>query len=291
MTSLRTSLVLERRLAGGRAGLTVGRTPARWLAQFLAVLGATALTATAASVLLGAAAAAAISGDGSTSGGGTVTGTGFLIAQAGAGGAQLPAGAQMVERQSAERDLVWLLAGIMDMERDKKLALTRNQATSVWPIFKSLVEEGLIRLDVDPAQFEIRNRPGRQGEVQGQIQIQVGQGQGIMGKDDPKLQEMRKQREVREERIRQAIDKIEKLLSAKQIAYVDNFEFDPAKYGLGSRLGEVRPGSGHEPGQWTPPTQQDVNRLMEIAKENAQKLADFYKGFQSFIQKKAGIKP
>ncbi|MBC7082909.1 MAG: hypothetical protein H5T95_05380 [Firmicutes bacterium] len=278
MTRLRMSLRLEKRLVGGPAGRQVGR--------LLTPLRAAALVAVAASVLLSAAAGAAIGGGNSSD-----SNAGFLIAQAGAAGNQLPAGGQWVGGQAAEQDLVWLLAGIMDMERDKKLALTRDQATSIWPTFKSLVDKGLIRLEVDPAQFEIGNRPGWQGQGQGQGQGQAGQ--GAVQRDDARIRELRKQREAREEALRQAIEKIENVLSAKQIAYVDNFDFDPAKYGLTSRADGGRPRAGDGAsgaGQGTPPTQEDIKRFVEAAKQNAQKLADFYKKFQAFIQKKAGIK-
>lgn len=272
MTRLLMSLRPEKWLLGRPTSGQVGR--------LLTPLRAAALVAVAASVLLSAAAGAAV-GDGNSSD----SNAGFLIAQAGAAGNQLPAGGQWVGGQSAEQDLVWLLAGIMDMERDKKLALTRDQATSIWPTFKSLVDKGLIRLEVDPAQFEIGNRAGWQG--QGQT------GQGAVQRDDARIRELRRQREAREEALRQAIEKIENVLSAKQIAYVDNFDFDPAKYGLSSRTdgGRLRAGDGAGgAGQGTPPTQEDIKRFMEAAKQNAQKLADFYKKFQAFIQKKAGIK-
>ncbi|NLG79272.1 MAG: hypothetical protein GX492_05545 [Firmicutes bacterium] len=284
MTRLHMSLKLARRLVGGPSGRQVGR--------LLTPLRAAALVAVAASVLLSAAAGAAI-GNGNSND----SNAGFLIAQAGTAGNQLPAGDQWVGRQSAEQDLVWLLAGIMDMERDKKLALTRDQATSIWPTFKSLVDKGLIRLEVDPAQFEIGNRPGWQGQGQSQSQSQSqsqGQaGQGAVQRDHARIRELRKQREAREQALRQAIEKIENVLSAKQIAYVDNFDFDPAKYGLTSRAEGGRPRAGDGAsgaGQGTPPTQEDIKRFMEAAKQNAQKLADFYKKFQAFIQKKAGIK-
>lgn len=273
MTRLLMSLRLEKWLLGRPTSGQVGR--------LLTPLGAAALVAVAASVLLSAAAGAAI-GDGNSSD----SNAGFLIAQAGAAGNQLPAGSQWVGGQSAEQDLVWLLAGIMDMERDKKLALTRDQATSIWPTFKSLVDKGFIRLEVDPAQFEIGNRAGWQGQGQGQGQA----GQGTVQRDDARIRELRRQREAREEALRQAIEKIENVLSAKQIAYVDNFDFDPAKYGLSSRTDGGRPRAGDGAGQGTPPTQEDIKRFMEAAKQNAQKLADFYKKFQAFIQKKAGIK-
>lgn len=206
--------------------------------------------------------------------------SGFLLAQAGAGG-QSPASGQWGGRMSAEQDLVWLLAGIMDMERDRKLALTRDQATLIWPLFNSLVEKGLIRLEVDPAQFETAVRPGWQGQT----------GQEPVRRDDARMQEVRKQREAREEATRQAIEQMEKVLSPKQIAYVDNFDFDPEKHGLAPRAGGMRPPAGQGANQGTAPSQQEMKRLMEEAKANAQRLADFYKNFQAFIKKKAGIKP
>ncbi|MGE5572273.1 MAG: hypothetical protein ACM3ZU_04520 [Bacteroidota bacterium] len=264
------SLRPGRRLIGGPASGQVGR--------LLMPPGVAAVVAVVASVLLSAAAGVAIAG-----GNGGDSNAGFLVAQAGAAGNQLLAGGQWAGRQSAEQDLVWLLAGIMDMEHDKKLALTRDQATGIWPTFKSLVEKGLIRLEVDPAQFEIANRPGWQ--AQGQT------GQGAVQRDDTRMQELRRQREAQEEALRQAIERIEKALSAKQIAYVDNFDFDPAKYGLTPRASGGRPTAGQGADQGTPPSQQEMKRLMEQARANAQKLADFYKGFQAFIKKKAGIKP
>lgn len=206
--------------------------------------------------------------------------SGFLLAQAGAGG-QSPASGQWGGRMSAEQDLVWLLAGIMDMERDRKLALTRDQATLIWPLFNSLVEKGLIRLEVDPAQFETAVRPGWQGQT----------GQEPVRRDDARMQEVRKQREAREEATRQAIEQMEKILSPRQIAYVDNFDFDPEKHGLTPRAGGMRPPAGQGANQGTAPSQQEMKRLMEEAKANAQRLADFYKNFQAFIKKKAGIKP
>jgi hypothetical protein len=289
-------------LAAAVAVVAVG-APAGAAAEAADAISAEAVDATSvetAGVAAGAAESATSGGAGGMAGNSAAIS--LMLAQAGAGVVQLPPGGQMVQRQSAERDLVWLLAGLMDMERDKKLALTRNQATSIWPIFKALVDEGLVRLEVDPAQFQFANPSGRPGETQGQSQIQVGQGQFVTSRDDPRVQEMIKQREAREEKLRQAIDKIEKVLSANQVAYVDNFEFDPAKYGLGPRMGGVRLGSGQNQGpgpvqgqgqgqvQRTPLSQQDLRRLMEVAKENAQKLADFYKSFQSFIQKKAGVR-
>ncbi|MGE5592274.1 MAG: hypothetical protein ACM3X3_01130 [Betaproteobacteria bacterium] len=220
-----------------------------------------------------------------------------VLAQAGVAGVQAqapaaPGGQLVVQRESAERDLVWLLAGIMDMDRDKKLALTRKQATDIWPTFKALVDKGLIRLEVDPAQLEFRNRSGWQGQAQGQGQGQSqGQGQGGTAQmDGARAQELRKQRQAREEALRQAIDNIEKTLSAKQLAYVDNFDFDPANYGLALGLGGARPQGAQNQGQWTPPSQQDMQQLMKMARENAQKLADFYNKFHAFIQKRAGIK-
>jgi len=210
--------------------------------------------------------------------------------------AQAPAtrgGQLVVQREAVEQDLVWLLAGIMDMDRDKKLALTRKQAADIWPTFKSLVDKGLIRLEVDPAQFEFGNRFGWQGPVPGQTQGQTqGQGGGPSQVDSARAQELRKQRQAREEALRQAIDDIEKTLSAKQLAYVDNFDFNPADYGLAPRLGGARPqvAQNQNQGQWSPPSQQEMQRLIKTARENAQKLADFYKKFQAFIQKKAGIK-
>lgn len=206
--------------------------------------------------------------------------SGFLLAQAGAG-APSPASTQWGGRVSAEQDLVWLLAGIADMERDRKLALTRDQAALIWPLFKSLVEKGLIRLEIDPAQFEAAVRPA----------WQVQEGQGPARGDDARMQETRKQREAREQAIHQAIEQMEKVLSPKQIAYVDNFDFDPAAYGLAPRVGDVRlrPRAEQGAAQVAMPSQQQMKQFVEAAKEAAQKLADFYKGFRAFIQKKAGI--
>gem|GEM_PF-1414329 len=197
------------------------------------------------------------------------------------------------QREAVEQDLVWLLAGIMDMDRDKKLALTRKQAADIWPTFKALVDKGVIRLEVDPALFEFGNRSGWQGPVPGQTQGQTqGQGGGPSQVDSARAQEFRKQRKAREEALRQAIDDIEKVLSAKQLSYVDNFDFNPADYGLAPRLGGARPQAvqNQNQGQWSPPSREELQKFMKTARENAQRLADFYKKFQTFIQKKAGIK-
>lgn len=218
---------------------------------------------------------AVLPSSGAAAGAGT---SGTLLAQAGAG-VQPRDSSHWGGRMSAERDLVWLLAGIMDMESNRKLALTRDQAVLIWPLFNSLVEKDLIRLEVDLTQLEAATRPGRQGEA----------AQELARRNPERMEELRKQREARERAIHQVIEQMEKVLSPKQIAYVDNFDFDPAQYGLAPRVGDARPRAGQGTAQVAPPSQQQIKRFVEAAKEVAQKLAEFYKKFQAFIQKKAGI--
>ncbi len=228
---------------------------------------------------------------------GILLGAAWLRSTAAAGGEQgvppppgglaagSPAGvAQRQARVSAELDLVWLLAGIMDMERDKKLALAREQAVEVWAQFGALVEKGFVSLEADEARLDmamLRGRPGLGAELA--VRQQAGE-----------FEELRRAREQREQAIHQAIEEMEKSLSPKQIAYVDNFDFDPERYGLGGRLivegaGPAVPGQGLAQGQGARPSQEEIRRFTEKARENARKLAEFYRGFWAFIRKKAGI--
>ncbi len=215
------------------------------------------------------------------SGGGQGT---AVVAQAAPGSqpGQPRDGGEWGGRISAETDLVWLLAGLMDMERDRKLALTRDQAAQLLPLFDSLVQGGLIQLESDQRDPDVWTGWGAPGSA-GVMPVPPG------ARDPARLEEARARRDAREQAIHEVIERMEKVLSARQIAYVDSFDFDPQQYGLGLR----GPGQRLQPGQGPPvglqPSQQQIKQFVEAAREARQRLVEFYRKFQAFLRRKAGV--
>lgn len=162
-------------------------------------------------------------------------------------------------RMAEMQDLIWLLAGIKQMDKDPKLRLTEKQAKEILPVIESLVKQKIIQLE--------STTNNQQSAPQNMT--------------DAEREKLRKQRQEQVKAIRSAIDKIEKVLTDRQIQFVDDFDFRPEDYGLGGF------GSWQGFDRQNPPISNQRETLREEARKRAERLVMFNKDFLTFLRTRA----
>lgn len=151
----------------------------------------------------------------------------------------------------ASTDLLWLMAGLAKLDQEPGLKLTKTQASRILTVLKPLVGEKILLLDPP--------------------QRRSGQGQGLNQRPQSatpeQLRKVRKRRQEREARLKSALDAIDKILSAKQVEFIDNLDFDPAPYTVG------RGGLGQMGQAGNPPTPAQLEQFRAKAQEALRKAA------------------
>ncbi len=184
-----------------------------------------------------------------------------------AGPAPGPAPSATSGGTGAMNDLLWLMAGLARLDKEPGLKVTKKQAGQILAVLKPLVDEGILLLD--PPQ---RRDGQRQGPDDRPQNATPGQ-----------LQEFRKRRQEREARIRSALDAVDKILSAKQVEFIDNMDFDPAPYTIGGGgFGQLSQGG-------TPPTPAQIEQFRAKAQEALRKAAALNrKTYELLVARAAG---
>lgn len=176
-------------------------------------------------------------------------------------------------RATAMQDLIWLFAGLVEMDKVAKLRLNEKQARQILTVVEALAKDKIIQVEV-PKTFPQGGQPGGNMGNAGSAPVQAN------GAEREKL---RKERLERDKRITSAIDSIEKVLTERQTEFVDNFDFRPEDYGVGAPM-SFRGSNGQQP-----PTQQQMQDLRDAARRNEEKLADFNKGFLKLLRDRAKV--
>ncbi|MGE5554187.1 MAG: hypothetical protein ACM3XZ_09760 [Betaproteobacteria bacterium] len=200
---------------------------------------------------------------------GVIVASFMVLAVAGAAQAaaptSVPAPSATSERSTASTDFLWLMAGLARLDKEPGLKLTKKQAGQILAILKPLVDERILLLDPPPR---------RSGQGQGPNPRPQNPAPG-------RIQEFRKRRQEREARIRSAMDAIDRILSAKQVEFIDNMDFDPAPYTVGGLAQLVQGG--------TPPTPAQVEQFRAKAQEALRKAAALNrKTYELLVARAAG---
>ncbi|MGE5581125.1 MAG: hypothetical protein ACM3X9_01155 [Bacillota bacterium] len=140
------------------------------------------------------------------------------------------------DNQEMRKNIVWLTEGLLNLNNDSKLALTKDQKKKILPIFQDLVSQKIVVLQREPKQ---QHRQNNNNEFRTQ---------GPPDLNDPLVQaRIKKLQEATVYGNTQA-DAIDRLLNQRQLSFIDNMDFDPEKYGL-IDFGRLFGGSGQRQGQ------------------------------------------
>ncbi|HHW14082.1 MAG TPA: hypothetical protein GXX28_03995 [Firmicutes bacterium] len=187
---------------------------------------------------------------------GVVAASFVVLALAGAGAqtaapTPVPAPSAASGGSGASTDLLWLMAGLAKLDQEPGLKVTKTQASRILAVLKPLVDERILLLDAPQR---------RNGQSQ-------GLNQRPQNATPEQLREFRKRRQEREARLRSALEAIDKILSAKQVEFIDNLDFDPAPYTVG------RGGFGQMGQAGSPPTPAQLEQFRAKAQEALRKAA------------------
>lgn len=172
------------------------------------------------------------------------------------------------------QDLVWLLVGIKQMDKDPKLRLTEKQAKAILPLVESLVKQKIIQLEIPKTSQQAWGPSGGQN---------ANKESGPQNMNAANREKFRKERQEQAKAIASAMDKIEKVLTDRQIQFVDDFDFRPEDYGMG--------GFGSRQGfdRQNPPSQEQIQALREEARKNTERLVTFNKDLLAFLRSRAKV--
>lgn len=177
-------------------------------------------------------------------------------------------------RSQVQSDLLWLMAGLQQVDREPKLKLSQKQAVQVLAVLRPLVEQKLLALD-PPA---LRGGSGQSGAGAGQG------GGGFQNMTPEQREQFRKRREAREAQLKAAMAAIDKILSPTQVEFIDNLDFDPSPY-VFSPQGF---GQGSEAG--TPLTAAQIEQFRTKARETMIRAAALNRKTYELLEKRAAGK-
>ncbi len=161
-----------------------------------------------------------------------------------------------------QSDLLWLMAGLQQLDKEPGLRLAKKQAADILAVLKPLVDRKLVLLD-PPAQ---RSGPGQGAPG-------AGSGGANFQNMTPKQREQfRKRRETRAAKLRAAMAAIDKILSPKQVEFIDNMDFDPSPYvfagdGLGSGNGSGAPPAAAQIEQFRTKARETLTRATALTRK------------------------
>lgn len=192
---------------------------------------------------------------------------------------------QQIRRDNTEmrKSVVWLMEGLtaLSKTKDGKLQLKPNQKKKILPIFQALVREKVLVLTVDrrnQVYGQNSNRPNNQNGADNS----QGQRWG-MDPNDPRVQARMKQMQEQTAFGNKQADLIDGILNEKQVAFIDNLNFDAEKYGFldfrNSMGGSQNNGQsgGQSQGQFQRPDPQvmaKIRQQMQAGRENLVKLCN-----------------
>lgn len=129
------------------------------------------------------------------------------------------------QQRENQVNLIWLVQGLRDMDKDTPLRLTKDQARKMLPIYEKWIQDGVLRIDAP--------EPRREGMSERAQQPQIRQRQGEMPADPGQQRQRMAELQARQEALARDIDTMDSYLTGAQLRFVDNLKFDPAIYGLG----------------------------------------------------------
>jgi hypothetical protein len=183
-------------------------------------------------------------------------------------------------RFNASQDLIWSVNGLLALDKSAQLRVTPTQAAKVLNVLKRL--EGQHLIDRKPPQS---GQGGQGGQGGGALQRQ-GQGGSTPNLSPSQQQEFRRRRQQREKEIQAAVDEIDKILTTKQVEFIDNIDFDPAPYSMRVTGGQ-RGLNGFGNGQ---PSQQQLQELRKRSQEVRGRIAKLYDDTMTYLEKRAKAK-
>lgn len=126
------------------------------------------------------------------------------------------------ENQEMRKNITWMTEGLYQMSRsrDKHLAITREQARRILPIYQELINKRIIITELKPEAPHSNASKNARG-FNGQYSSLSSEEQPKRMKEIVALTEFGKQQSRR----------IDSILSKEQIQFIDNLDFKPKKYG------------------------------------------------------------
>lgn len=176
-------------------------------------------------------------------------------------------------RSQVQTDLLWLMAGLQQVDRQPKLKLSQKQAVQILAVLRPLVDHRLLALDPPSPR-------GASGQGAG-----AGQGGGGFQNLTPEQREqLKERRDAREAQLKSAMAAIDKILTPKQVEFIDNLDFDPSPYVFDLQ------GFGRNNGSGTPPTPAQIQQFRAKARETLSKAAALNRKTYELLEKRAGGK-
>ncbi len=125
-----------------------------------------------------------------------------------------------MEYQELQKNLAWMSEGLTKLaqSKDRNLTLTKDQKQKLLPLFKELVKRNIVIT-------KSKQRNQEEGQNGGRERRQVDE-------NDPQVKARREKMQANLTFGKAQESKIEKVLTAKQITYLDNLNFQAEKYGF-----------------------------------------------------------
>lgn len=151
------------------------------------------------------------------------------------------------ENQTMRKDITWMTEGLylLGKSRKKQLALTKEQASRILPLYQELINKKIILTKMKPESSRNNAPKNLNGPSRPQF-----------SKPSPEEEQERiKEIVVLTEFGKQHSRRIDNILSKEQVQFIDNLDFKPEKYGyftiagLQSDIRPNEPGGGESKGQ------------------------------------------
>lgn len=154
-------------------------------------------------------------------------------------------------------ELAWTAYGILEMDKKPALRITPAQAAKLLGILE----------DVQKRMADDTRRPQNGGAQNSGQQGGAGAWQNMSAADRERL---RKQLEARQAELQGALDQIDKILSAKQVEFLDNLDFDESQYTI--RRPQGLGGSGGGQGSFNPQQVAEFRKQAEAVRARLEKI-------------------
>lgn len=136
----------------------------------------------------------------------------------------------ILENQEMRKNVTWMAEGIylLNKNGDKRLAITKEQAGRILPLYQGLIEKKIILIEMKS------NDPGSPGP---RILFRNPNGTGNPGaSNSPEQRSERSQQQMAElvaltEFGKQQLGLIDNIFTKEQVKFIDNLDFKPEKYG------------------------------------------------------------
>ena len=165
-------------------------------------------------------------------------------------------GAQLTFQQASQemrKSVTWLSEGLLNLEKDKKLALSADQKKKILPIFQSLIQRKIVLIAIN------NNNHNQNNNFRGQS--------GAPDVNDPQVQARMKRMQDEITYGNAQTDAIDAILTKEQTTFIDNIDFNADKYGF-IDFNKLFGGGGQRQGQRPDQATMDaIRKKMQAGRE------------------------